>query len=248
MVLYPSRHHLENSGTYFVNPRRETDRTMAHFTPTERTKVRRLPKRGVFDHATTHAILDEALTCHVGFAIDGQPYVIPTIHARVGDAIYLHGSAASRMLRNLGEGVPACVTVTLIDGLVLARSTFHHSMNYRSVVILGNLVPVVDRDEKLAALEAIVNHIVPGRAAEARGPNEQELKATTVLKMDLLEVSAKIRTGPPVDDEEDYALPIWAGVLPLSLQPGTPVQDDRMVPGLSVPDYVAGYQRQGKRI
>lgn len=202
----------------------------------------------MYDRETTHAILDEALTCHVGFVIDGQPYVIPTIHARMGEAVYLHGSAASRMLRNLAEGVPACVTVTLIDGLVLARSTFHHNMNYRSVVMLGTLMSIVDRDEKLAALEAIVNHIVPGRAAEARGPNEQELKATTVLKMELSEVSAKIRTGPPVDDDDDYALPIWAGVLPLSLHSGNPVPDERMLPGQSVPDYLIGYQRPGKRI
>lgn len=216
---------------------------MPRYHATPRTRIKRIPKRAVYDRKTVHGILDEALICHVGFVLEGQPYVIPTIHARVGETLYLHGSAASRMLGNLSAGAPACVTVTLVDGLVLARSTFHHSMNYRSVVILGSLTAVADRGEKLAALEAIVDHIMPGRNAEARGPNELELKATTVVKMPLVEVSAKIRSGPPVDDEEDYGLPVWAGVLPLAVQPGQAVSDPRLAAGIALPDYIPEYSR-----
>jgi nitroimidazol reductase NimA-like FMN-containing flavoprotein (pyridoxamine 5'-phosphate oxidase superfamily) len=192
---------------------------------TERTTIRRLPKRGHYDRATIEAILDEALLCHIGFVADGQPVVIPTIHARIGDTLYVHGSAASRMLRTLRDGVPACVTVTILDGLVLARSTFHHSMNYRSVVVFGTAREVTDREEKLRALEAIVEHVVPGRTREARAPNEKELVATMVLAMPIAEASAKIRTGPPLDDEEDYALPVWAGVIPMRLVTGEPIPD-----------------------
>jgi uncharacterized protein len=210
---------------------------------TERTTVKRLPKRGVYDRATIDAILDEALLCHVGFVVDGQPVVIPTIHTRVGDTVYFHGSAASRMLRTLRDGVEACVTVTILDGLVLARSTFHHSMNYRSAVIFGTATEVTDRDEKLRALDALVEHVVRGRSIEARGPNEIELKATLVLAMPIEEGSAKIRTGGPVDDEEDYAMPIWAGVLPLALTPGTPIPDERLVGDHQVPAYVKDYRR-----
>ncbi|HEY0372982.1 MAG TPA: pyridoxamine 5'-phosphate oxidase family protein [Thermoanaerobaculia bacterium] len=191
---------------------------------TDRTKVRRLAKRGHYDRATIHAILDEALICHVGFVVEGAPVVIPTIHWRQGDELYFHGSAASRMLRSLKEGVDACVTVTLLDGLVLARSAFHHSMNYRSVVVFGN-ARVVEGDEKLRALDALMEHITPERASEVRSPNEIELKQTLVLALPLEEASAKIRTGGPVDDDEDYALPVWAGVVPMTLTRGEPIAD-----------------------
>lgn len=208
---------------------------------TDRTTVRRLPARGAYDAATIHAILDEALLCHVGFVIDGAPVVIPTIHTRVGDTLYFHGSAASRMLRSLREGVPACVTVTILDGLVLARSAFHHSMNYRSAVVFGTAREVTDADEKRRALDAIVDHVVKGRSAEARPGNEKELRATMVLAMPIAEASAKIRTGPPVDDEDDLAMPIWAGVLPMALVPGSLVPDAGVTAG--VPDYLRDYRR-----
>ncbi len=210
---------------------------------TARTTVKRLAKRGEYDRDVVNAILDEALICHAGFVVDGSPIVIPTIHARDGDTLYVHGSAASRMLRTLREGVDACITVTLLDGLVLARSTFHHSMNYRSVVILGTARELTDRAEKLHALERIVEHVAPGRSADARGPNENELRGTMVLAIPITEASAKIRTGGPVDDEEDYALPIWAGVLPLRLVPGVPVPDERIVSGVPVPEYLHRYSR-----
>ncbi|MGH8231798.1 MAG: pyridoxamine 5'-phosphate oxidase family protein [Steroidobacteraceae bacterium] len=203
---------------------------MPSYTQTTRTKVRRLAKRASYDQAEVHAILDEAFICHVGFAIDGQPYVIPTIFARADDTLYVHGSAASRMLRTLTQKVPVCVTVTLLDGLVLARSAFHHSLNYRSVVVLGNARLVEGRDEKLRALHVITDHVVPGRWQEVRGPNELELKQSSVLAVRLEEVSAKIRRGPPIDDEPDYALPIWAGVLPLQTRLGAPLEDGRVLP------------------
>jgi uncharacterized protein len=195
------------------------------FTPTGRTQVRRMPKRGVFDKVQVYSILDEAKLCHVGFSVDDQPYVIPTGFARSGDQVYIHGSAASRMLRTLEGTVPVCITVTLLDGLVLARSAFHHSMNYRSVMILGNARLVSELDEKREALRCFTNHIVAGRWEVVRPPTGQELKATTVLAVELNEVSAKIRTGPPIDDEEDYALPVWAGVIPIAIQAGDPLQD-----------------------
>lgn len=203
---------------------------MDSYKPTERTQVRRLPKRGVYDRAQIDAILDAGLVCHVGFVADGQPYVLPTGYVRVGDQIYLHGSAAGRMLRTLASGLDVCVTVTLLDGLVLARSAFHHSVNYRSVVILGKARLVTDPAERVEALWAFTNHVVPGRWEEVRPPNEQELKATSVLALELNEVSAKVRQGPPVDDEEDYALPVWAGVVPVRLSLGQPVADDRIRP------------------
>jgi len=205
---------------------------METYTPTERTQVKRLAKRGVYDHARVHAILDEGFICHVGFAVDGQPYVIPTGYARAGDRLYLHGSAASRMLRALGQGAQLCVTVTLVDGLVLARSAFHHSMNYRSVVVLGQARVVTDPEEKTAALSRFTNHVVPGRWEEVRQPTEQELKSTTVLALELDEVSAKVRTGGPIDDEEDYALPIWAGVVPLRVEADDPLPDARLPEGI----------------
>ena len=205
----------------------------------EKTRINRLPQRGSYDRQTIDAILDEALICHAGFVVEGRPVVIPTIHTRIDDHLYFHGSPASGLLRNLREGVEACVTVTILDGLVLARSAFHHSMNYRSVVVFGKAEEVSDRHEKLRVLAALVEHVCRGRSADARGPNETELKQTLVLRIPILEASAKIRTGAPADDSEDYALPIWAGVLPLTLTPGAPVADNEV----PVPDYVLRYKR-----
>ena len=208
---------------------------------TERTTVRRLPKRGAYDRETIEAILDEALICHVGFVADGQPVVIPTIHTRVGGTLYFHGSAASRMLRTLKEGVPVCATVTILDGLVLARSAFHHSMNYRSVVVFGTAREVTNAEEKTRVLDALVEHVAAGRTRDIRRPNAGELKATLVLALPIDEASAKIRSGPPVDDEEDYAMKVWAGVLPLTLTTGTPVPDEGVT--AEVPEYVSRYRR-----
>jgi nitroimidazol reductase NimA-like FMN-containing flavoprotein (pyridoxamine 5'-phosphate oxidase superfamily) len=208
-----------------------------------RTTVKRLAKRGDYDRRTINAILDEALICHAGFVVDGAPVVIPTIHTRIGDTLYFHGSAASRMLRSLRDGVEACVTVTLLDGLVMARSAFHHSMNYRSVVIVGKGREVVDRDEKLRMLEALVEHVCAGRSRDVRPPNEAELRQTLVIAIPLTEASAKIRTGPAVDDEADYALPIWAGIIPMALTPSAPVDDERIVEGVAAPGYATHYTR-----
>jgi len=211
--------------------------------PTDRTRVRRLPSRGVYDRAAINAILDEALVCHVGFVDDGQPFVVPMLHARVGDRLYIHGSVASRAFRRLAEGVPACVTVTLLDGLVLARSVFHHSLNYRSVMVFGAGEEVVDREEKLRILTALVEHVVPGRWHDARPPTEKELNATAVVGFALDECSAKVRTGPPKDDEEDYTLPVWAGVIPYALQAGTPQPDPDLSPGIALPQYLCDCRR-----
>ncbi len=211
--------------------------------PSPRVRVRRLPKRAAYDRATIDPILDEALICHLGFVHKGQPYVIPTLHARIDDRLYVHGSAASRMLGALATGVEACVTVTLIDGLVLARSAFHHSVNYRSVVLLGTAVPVTDAQEKMETLRAFTNHLVPGRWDDVRPPTTQELKATSVLYLPLQEVSAKVRTGPPVDDEEDYALEVWAGVVPLSIEAAPPVPDERLPDRIRPPAYASHYTR-----
>lgn len=213
------------------------------FTPTERTRVVREPHRGAYDRETIDKILDEGFVCHVGFAPAEQPFVIPTLYARVGDAIYFHGSAASRMLRGAATGIPVCITVTLTDGFVLARSVFNHSMNYRSVVALGNATLVEAPAEKLEALRAFTEKILPGRWEEARQPSEKELKATSILKLPLSEVSAKIRSGPVQDDEEDYALPVWAGIVPLHLQAGEPVRDERCDPAIPTPAYAANYKR-----
>ena len=213
------------------------------FPETDRTKLKRLPKRGHFDRETVYSILDEGFICHVGFVMDGQPFVIPTGYARAGDKLYVHGSQASRMLRNLANGLDACVTVTLLDGLVLARSAFHHSMNYRSVLVFGRATIVDDPSEKMAALLALSEHIIRGRWADVREPTDQEMKQTTVLCLPLEEASAKIRTGPPLDDEEDYALPIWAGVLPLKLVAGEPVKDPLLTAEVPVPDYATNYKR-----
>ena len=208
---------------------------------TERTRVRRLPERAAYDRDTVHAILDEGFICHVGFVVDGRPFVIPTGYARAGETLYLHGSTGSRL--GLRPGMDVCVTVTLLDGLVLARSAFHHSMNYRSVVVLGRTRALTDPDEKEAALRALVEHIVPGRSDAVRGADRRELAATAVLALPLAEVSAKVRTGPPVDDEPDYDLPIWAGVLPLRQVADPPVPDDRLDPSLAVPTHVAAWHR-----
>ena len=203
---------------------------------TERTTVKRLGSRGLYDRDTVYAILDEALICHAGFVVNGSPVVIPTIHWRHDDTLYVHGSAASRMLRSLRDGVEACVTVTLLDGLVIARSAFHHSMNYRSAVIYGTAREVTDREEKLRALDALVEHVIRGRSAEVRPPNEKELRQTMVLALPIEEASAKVRTGGPIDDDEDYALPYWAGVVPVTMTYGAPVDDGRVI--VEVPESV----------
>ena len=217
---------------------------MEKYTPTDRTQVKRLPKRGLYDKKQVHSILDEGYLCHVGFVADGQPYVIPTLYVRDGDLIYIHGSAASRMLRTLDEGADVCVTVTLVDGFVLARSAFHHSMNYRSVVVLGRARLVADPGEKRQAMHRFTNHMVPGRWEEVRQPTEQELKSTTVLALALAEVSAKVRTGSPLDDEEDYLLPVWAGVVPVRTELGEPIPDQRVLPGVKAFD-IARLARSG---
>ena len=216
---------------------------MSKFTPTERTKVRRLPDRGKYDAESVYGILDEAFICHVGFVVEGQPYVIPTGFARVNDTLYIHGSAASRMLRTMADEVQVCVTVTLVDGIVMARSGFHSSMNYRSVVILGRATQVEGRDEKLAALAAFSEQVMPGRWKDFRETTDAELKGTLVLTLPLKEVSAKVRTGPPKDDEVDYALPLWAGVVPLKLSAGTPIDDPRLPRGIEPPGYARNYKR-----
>jgi nitroimidazol reductase NimA-like FMN-containing flavoprotein (pyridoxamine 5'-phosphate oxidase superfamily) len=206
---------------------------------TPRTKLRRLPARGNHDRQTLDAILDEGLVCHLGFVHDGKPAVIPTLHARVGDQVYLHGSAASRALRTLSQGVDVCLTVTLVDGLVLARSAFHHSINYRSAVIYGTAHAVTDIDEKNEALEAFTEKVLPGRWEHVRWPNRKELKATSVLVLPIEEGSAKIRTGPPIDDDEDYALDVWAGIVPLETRALTPQADELLTAGIDVPEHVA---------
>ncbi len=214
---------------------------MNNFQPTANTTLKRLPQRGSFERDTVNAILDAAFLCHVGFVVDGQPFVIPTSYARVNDELFIHGSAASRMLRNVSEGIPVCVTVTLVDGLVLARSAFHHSINYRSVVVFGTARLVESIEEKAAALHAFTEHVIPGRWPEIREPNAQELKGTTVLALPLQEASAKIRTGPPKDDDEDMAIPVWAGVLPLLTITGEPIADPYLSPDTPVPAHVTGY-------
>jgi uncharacterized protein len=213
------------------------------FTPTERTRLVREANRAVYDREAIYKILDEAFVCHVGFAHEGQPFVIPTLFARVGDYIYFHGSAASRMLRNVASGAAVCVTVTLIDGLILARSVFNHSMNYRSVVAVGQATLVAEPDEKLLALQAFTEKLLPGRWNDARQPNEKELKATSILKLPLTEISAKVRTGDVEDDAEDYALNVWAGVVPLRLVADPPVRDSRCDSSLPTPPYAENFRR-----
>jgi nitroimidazol reductase NimA-like FMN-containing flavoprotein (pyridoxamine 5'-phosphate oxidase superfamily) len=214
------------------------------FPQTNRTTLKRLPKRGVYDRRLVYGILDEGFICHVGFAVEGQPFVIPTGYARVDEQLFIHGSQVSRMLRTLSSGIDVCVAVTLVDGLVLARSAFHHSINYRSVVIFGRATIVDDRQAKLAALFAFSEQVIPGRWNDVREPTEQELRATTVLALPLIEVSAKVRTGPPIDDDEDYALNVWAGVLPLKIAAGAPVSDPRLPETIAPPSYTLGYSRE----
>ena len=213
------------------------------FETSERSRVRRVPQRAVYERARIEAILDEGLICHVGFVDGGRPFVIPTVYARDGEHLLVHGSRASRMLLVLATGAPACVTVTLVDGLVLARSLFHHSMNYRSVVLLGRGEEVTGEDERLRALERLAEHVVPGRWGDARDPSEKELAATMIVALRIEEASAKIRTGPPADEEEDYALPFWAGVIPVRLRIDTPQADPRLSAQTAVPDYVRAYER-----
>ncbi|MBP5972532.1 pyridoxamine 5'-phosphate oxidase family protein [Brasilonema sp. CT11] len=215
-------------------------------TPTQRTSIKRIPQRGYYEHQLIYQILDQGLICHVGFVVDNQPFVIPTAYARVEDKLYIHGSPASRMLRSLLTGIEVCVTVTLLDGLVLARSAFHHSMNYRSVVIFGTATLVQDAEQKLEALQAFTEHLVPERWAEVRSPNRQELQGTLVLSLPITEASAKVRTGPPLDDEEDYSLSVWAGVLPLQVVTGDAIADPRLHTETALPKYIEKYTRQAQ--
>jgi nitroimidazol reductase NimA-like FMN-containing flavoprotein (pyridoxamine 5'-phosphate oxidase superfamily) len=208
---------------------------------TKRTELRRIPDRGSHDWGTINQILDAGFLAHVGFCVAGQPFVIPTLYGRDGEKLYLHGSAASRMLRELETGIPACVTVTLVDGLVLARSAFDHSMNYRAVVAFGTARKVADPGQKVKSLRVISEHLIAGRWADVRGPSEKELKATTVLEFSIDEASSKVRSGPPLDDESDYGLPVWAGVLPLEMKSRPPIPDDRLIKGVTLPDYVRRY-------
>lgn len=210
---------------------------------TPRTKLKRLPKRGAYDPETIYSILDEAFICHIGFSVDGQPFVIPTSYGRNGNVLYVHGSAASRMMREMAKEIDVCITVTLLDGLVLARSAFHHSINYRSVVIFGKAELIEDEAEKAEALRLFTEHIIPGRWEDARPPNSKELKGTTVLKLEINEASAKIRTGPPIDDEEDMGLDCWAGVLPLKIESAGPIDDPLLKAGIEKPGYLSNYSR-----
>jgi nitroimidazol reductase NimA-like FMN-containing flavoprotein (pyridoxamine 5'-phosphate oxidase superfamily) len=208
---------------------------------TKRTELRRIPDRGSHDWETINQVLDAGFLAHVGFCVDGQPFVIPTLYGRDGQRLYLHGSAASRMLRELETGIPICVTVTLVDGLVLSRSAFDHSMNYRSVVAFGWARKVMDAEQKIKSLRVISEHLIAGRWAEVRGPSDKELKATTVLEVSIEEASSKVRSGPPLDDEMDYGLPVWAGVLPLEIRSRPPIPDDKLIKGVALPDYVRHY-------
>ncbi|MGI8500896.1 MAG: pyridoxamine 5'-phosphate oxidase family protein [Hassallia sp.] len=214
-----------------------------NLTPTQRSQIKRVPQRGNYERQVIYQILDEGLICHLGFTIDNQPFVIPTAYGRVEDQLYIHGSPASRMLRSLVTGIEVCLTVTLLDGLVMARSAFHHSMNYRSVVIFGTASVVQNAEQKLEALRAFTEHVVPGRWAEVRQPSRQELQGTLVLSLPLAEASAKMRTGAPLDDEIDYDLPVWAGVVPLQLVAGEAISDSRLQPGITPPTYIQNYTR-----
>ena len=218
---------------------------MTDFTRTDRNRIKRLPTRGHYDRETVYRILDEALICHVGFVERKQPYVIPINFARVDDRIVLHGAKASRLLKHIEAGHPVCVEVTIVDGLVLARSVFHHSLNYRSVVVFGVGRLIEGEQEKLAALQAVTEHLIPGRWQEARLPNRKELNATSVVSINIDEASAKVRVGPPVDEDEDYALPVWAGILPLLEMPLTPIRDEPQSENIPLPKYVDQYSRKG---
>jgi len=214
---------------------------------TKRTELRRIPDRGSHESETINEILDAGFLAHVGFCLDGQPFVIPTLYGRERERLYLHGSAVSRMLRELETGIPACVTVTLVDGLVLSRSAFDHSMNYRSVVAFGTARKITDPGQKTKSLRAISEHLIAGRWGDVRGPSEKELKATTVLEFSIEEASSKVRSGPPLDDESDYGLPVWAGVLPLEMKSRPPIPDDKLIKGVALPDYVRRYDTRLNR-
>lgn len=205
---------------------------------TKRSELRRIPDRGSHDWETINQILDAGFLASVGFCVDGQPFVIPTLYGRDGEKLYLHGSAVSRTLRELETGIPTCVTVTLVDGLVLSRSAFDHSMNYRSVVAFGTARKIVDPEQKVKSLRVISEHLIAGRWAEVRGPSDEELKATTVLEFSIEEASSKVRSGPPLDDESDYGLPVWAGVLPLEIRSRLPIPDSKSIKDVTLPDYV----------
>jgi uncharacterized protein len=213
---------------------------------TKRSELRRLPDRGSHDSETIYRILDMGFLASVGFCVEGQPFVIPTLYGRDGEKLYLHGSSASRMLRELETGVPACVTVTLVDGLVLARSAFHHSINYRSVVAFGSARKITDPAQKIKSLRVISDHLIAGRWDDVRGPSDQELKATAVLEFSILEASAKVRSGPPLDEEHDYRLPVWAGVIPLEMHCQPPVPDDNLMDSVALPSYVRRYHSRLK--
>jgi nitroimidazol reductase NimA-like FMN-containing flavoprotein (pyridoxamine 5'-phosphate oxidase superfamily) len=217
---------------------------MSLIPPTPRTQVKRLPNRANYDRTQVHAILDEGLVCHLGFVVNGQPFVIPTAYGRIDEQIYIHGSPASRMLTSLERGIEVCLTVTLLDGLVLARSAFHHSMNYRSVVLFGTATRVDDAEEKLTALQVFTDHVVPGRWAEVRPPSPQELAGTLVLALPIAEASVKVRTGPPVDAAADYGLPVWAGEIPLELKAGGAIADPQCWPEAKIPNYATDYRRR----
>ncbi|HEX5130904.1 MAG TPA: pyridoxamine 5'-phosphate oxidase family protein [Candidatus Krumholzibacteria bacterium] len=217
---------------------------MSNHKPTDRTRVRRIPKRGVYDRATIDAILDEGIVCHVGFVVDGQPFVIPTLYGRDGDRVILHGSAASRMLETLDGGVDICLTVTLTDAIVVARSAFHSSMNYRSVMLLGRAHAITEPAARMEALRVLVEHVIPQRWDDCRLPNDAEMKATLVLAMPIDEASAKIRTGPPLDEAEDFTTHYWSGLLPLHTHTGTPLDDPTLTPGIDVPTYIRNYTRK----
>jgi nitroimidazol reductase NimA-like FMN-containing flavoprotein (pyridoxamine 5'-phosphate oxidase superfamily) len=221
----------------------ESGNHMPHFTTTTKTRIKRLPKRGNYDRDAIYAILDEALICHVAFVENGQPFVIPINFARMDDTIILHGAKASRLLKHIAEGNPVCIEATVVDGLVLARSIFNHSVNYRSVVLFGSGQEVNDEGEKLAALEAVTEHLIPGRWREARLPSRKELNATRVVSIQIDEASAKVRVGPPIDDAEDYSLPVWAGVLPLQEISLSPVRDQLQTESIALPEYIARYAR-----
>jgi nitroimidazol reductase NimA-like FMN-containing flavoprotein (pyridoxamine 5'-phosphate oxidase superfamily) len=216
---------------------------MRQLMPTDRTTMRRKKDRGRYDVETIHAILDEGIVCHVGFAIDGQPWMIPTARVRIDDSLFLHGATGNHALRALATGVPACVTVTLVDGLVLARSAFHHSINYRSVVIFGSAERVESVEQKAAVLHALVEHLVPGRTTDARPPTTEELRSTLVVRIPIDEASAKVRTGGPVDEPDDMTLSVWAGVIPLSIEAGTPLRDDDVAHDVENPAYATAYRR-----
>ncbi len=214
---------------------------MKEFSLTKKNTVKRLSKRGFYDEETIYKILDEGIICHVSFVLSNQPYIIPTAYVRVGDNIYIHGAKANQMMNALNEGTDACIAVTLLDGYVLARSAFHHSMNYRSVVLFGKGKIVEDKSEKLMALKAFSEHLIPGRWDDVRSPDDKELSATIVLKFSIDEASAKVRTGPPVDDKEDYELNIWAGVVPFKFKTGEPVRDKQLKESISLPDYLLDF-------